>query len=115
MRSITIYNFGDILLVPFPFTDQTSVKKRPTVVISSNKYNNRKPDLIIMAITSQLNTSVSFGEMIITDWKSAGLLKPSIIKPVITTIEKSLIIKKLGELEASDLNKLEELIGLILG
>ena len=115
MRSITIYNFGDVLLVPFPFTDQTSVKKRPTVVISSNKYNSQKSDLIIMAITSQFDISVSFGEIIITDWKSAGLLKPSVIKPVITTIEKSLIIKKLGKLEKSDLNKLKGLIGLILG
>ena len=112
---MTTYNFGDILLVPFPFTNQTSVKKRPTVVISSNKYNSRKPDLIMMAITSQFNTSVGFGEMIITDWKSAGLLKPSVIKPVITTIEKSLIIKKLGNLEESELNKLKELIDLILG
>ena len=115
MRSITIYNFGDVLLVPFPFTDQTSVKKRPTVVISSNKYNSQKSDLIIMAITSQFDISVSFGEIIITDWKSAGLLKPSVIKPVITTIEKSLIIKKLGKLEKSDLNTLKGLIGLILG
>lgn len=114
MRNTMIYNFGDILLVPFPFTDQTSTKKRPTVIISSDKYNSQKPDLIIMAITSQFNTSASFGEMIIADWKSAGLLKPSVIKPVITTIEKSLVIRKLGKLENSDRDKLKEVIQLIL-
>ncbi|WP_319422975.1 type II toxin-antitoxin system PemK/MazF family toxin [Pleurocapsa sp. FMAR1] len=112
---MTIYSFGDILLVPFPFTDQTLVKKRPTVIISSDKYNIQKPDLIIMAITSQFNTSINFGEMIIADWKSAGLLKPSVIKPVITTTEKSLIIRKLGKLKKSDRNKLEELMDLVLG
>ena len=115
MRSMITYSFGDILLVPFPFTDQTSIKKRPTVVISSDKYNSQKPDLIITAITSQFNTSISFGEMIIVDWKSAGLLKPSVIKPVITTIEKSLIIKKLGKLKEKDCDELKELISLILG
>ncbi|NEP30889.1 MAG: hypothetical protein F6K38_05180 [Moorea sp. SIO3B2] len=37
---MTTYNFGDIILVPFPFTDQTTIKKRPTVIISSNTYSN---------------------------------------------------------------------------
>lgn len=115
MRNTMIYNFGDILLVPFPFTDQTSTKKRPTVVISSDEYNSQKPDLIVMAITSQFNASAGFGEMIIADWKSAGLLKPSVIKPVITTIEKSLVIRKLGKLPESDRNNLKEVIQLILG
>ena len=55
MQSMTSYSFGDILLVPFPFTDQTSIKKRPTVVISSERYNRQKSDIIIMAITSQFN------------------------------------------------------------
>jgi len=80
--------FGDIILVPFPFTDQTQAKKRPAVVISSTAYNTERPDLIIMAVTSQLKPSRIVGEVIIQDWQAAGLLKPSAIKPVITTIEK---------------------------
>ena len=114
MQSMIIYSFGDILLVPFPFTDQTSTKKRPTVVISSDKYNSQKPDLIIMAITSQFNASANFGEIIITDFKSAGLFKSSVIK-LITTIEKNLIIRKLGKLQQSDLDNLRRAIQLILG
>lgn len=109
------YNFGDILLVPFPFTDQTTTKKRPTVVISSKKYNAQKPDIIIMAITSQINSSLKFGEMLISDFENTGLLKPSVIKPVVTTIEKSLVIRKLGQLKSDDCNKLRELIKLVLG
>ena len=40
---MTSYNFGDVVLVPFPFTDQTTNKKRPAVVISSDVYNQNIP------------------------------------------------------------------------
>lgn len=108
------YNFGDILLVPFPFTDQSTSKKRPTVVISSAPYNAQKPDIIIMAITSKVNYPLGFGEMIISNFANAGLLKPSVIKPVITTVEKNLIIRKLGQLEPSDNENLKHLIKSVL-
>ncbi len=46
--------FGDIILVPFPFTDQSNSKKRPAVILSTARYNAERPDFIIMAITSQV-------------------------------------------------------------
>ena len=54
MQNMTTYNFGDVLLVPFPFTDQTTTKKRPTIVISSDSYNHSKLDLLLIAVTSQV-------------------------------------------------------------
>lgn len=50
----TSFEFGDIILVPFPFTDLQTTKKRPAVIISSTTYHLAYPDLIIMAITSQV-------------------------------------------------------------
>jgi mRNA interferase MazF len=47
-----------------------------------------------MAVTSQIQPKTTFGETVITDWQIAGLLKPSVIKPIVFTAEKS-IIKKL--------------------
>jgi mRNA interferase MazF len=47
-------NFGAVVLVPFPFTDQSGVKKRPAMVVSSNLYHAGRRDLIILAITSQI-------------------------------------------------------------
>jgi mRNA-degrading endonuclease toxin of MazEF toxin-antitoxin module len=38
MPNTTTYKFGDVILVPFPFTDQTTSKKRPAVVVSTNAY-----------------------------------------------------------------------------
>lgn len=107
MQSMTTYSFGDVLLVPFPFTDQTTTKQRPTIVISSDIYNQEKLDLLLIAITSQVKTPLKFGEILITEWSRAGLLKPSVIKPVITTLEKKLVIKKLGNLETLDVQALK--------
>jgi len=43
---------GDILLVPIPFTDLSSQKRRPVIVISNNSYNQKTTDLVVMAMTS---------------------------------------------------------------
>lgn len=67
MRSMTRFEFGDVILVPFPFTDQTATKKRPAVVISSQNYNDERPDLVIMAVTSQVRPTSMIGETMIQD------------------------------------------------
>jgi mRNA interferase MazF len=46
------FEFGDVVLVPFPFTSQTATKKRPAVVVSNRAYNAARPDAVVMAITS---------------------------------------------------------------
>jgi mRNA interferase MazF len=74
MPFMTPFEFGDIILVLFPFTDQSTTKKRPAVVISSTPYNRERPDLIIMAVTSQIISGCLFGEVIILKLESAGLL-----------------------------------------
>ena len=47
------YKRGDVVLVPFPFTDLTTTKRRPALVISTDLYNRSQVNLIIAAITSQ--------------------------------------------------------------
>jgi len=112
---MTSYNFGDVVLVPFPFTDRTTNKKRPAVVVSSDVYNTEYPDRILMGITSQVASSPKVGDIIITDWQAAGLLKASMIKPVIATIEKKLIVKQLGRLQDLDIQYLRDGLIIILG
>lgn len=109
------YQFGDVVLVPFPFTDQSTTKKRPAVVISSATYHQQRPDLLIMAVTSQLRPTQTIGEVTVTQWQAAGLLKPSVIKPVITTIAPTLIIKKLGQLKPPDQEALKQTLSTIIG
>ncbi len=115
MPNMTTYNFADIILVPFPFTDQTTSKKRPAVVVSSKEYNQGRPDLIIMAVTSRLHQVDKLGEEVVAAWKGAGLLKPSIFKPILATIENSLVLKQLGSLQSEDCHTLTLILRNILG
>ena len=45
------FEFGAVVLVPFPFTNQTTSKKRRAVVVSNAAYNTARPDVVMMAIT----------------------------------------------------------------
>jgi mRNA interferase MazF len=112
---MTSYDFGDVVLVPFPFTDHSGMKKRPAVVISSAAYNISRPDLILMAITSRVRKTAGFGEVAIAEWRKAGLLKVSVIKPVLTTVERRLVLRQLGRLEHSDRTALQQVIRTVIG
>jgi len=109
------YRFGDVIVVPFPFTDQTTTKKRPAVVVSSEAYQHDRPDLILMAITSQIRPTPTVGEVTVVHWQAAGLLKPSVIKPVLTTIEANLVIRRIGKLHPDDQSSLRQGLAAVLG
>jgi mRNA interferase MazF len=55
------------------------------------------------------------GEVQVKDWQAAGLLKPSSIKPVIATVEHTLVIKRLGRLKENDQQQLRAAIAKIVG
>jgi mRNA interferase MazF len=102
MPSMTPCNFGDVVLVASPFTNLQTTKQRPAVVISNAAYQQNRPDVILLAITSQIRQPLAFGEYLLQDWQLAGLLKPSVLKPLIATLEQTQIIRTLGQLSAND-------------
>lgn len=53
MKSTILFKKWDIILVPFPFTDLSSVKRRPFLVISPDDFNI-KEDIVIAFITSNI-------------------------------------------------------------
>jgi len=68
-----------------------------------------------MAITSQVRTPPSFGEALIVDWQAAGLIKPSVLKPVFATIEQGLVLRTMGMLLDADLRTLRETPAQVIG
>ncbi|MDE2515055.1 MAG: type II toxin-antitoxin system PemK/MazF family toxin [Rhodospirillales bacterium] len=108
------FDFGDVVLVPFPFTSQATSKQRPAAIVSVRAYNQIKPDVVLMAITSQFRPSPTLGDVWLRDWQAAGLLKPSAVKPVFATLEQAMIIRRLGMLTAIDQAALKQAIAQIL-
>jgi mRNA interferase MazF len=115
MLSTTSYDFGDVVLVAFPFTNLQATKKRPAVIISRQIYQQNRPDVILMAITSQIRQPLKTGEAILQDWQTAGLAKPSVLKPLLATLEQTQIVKVMGRLSITDREALGKVLHTILG
>ncbi len=65
--------------------------------------SDSNPDIILAPITSQITNTPD--EIILRDWEKAGLLKPSSVKPLVSSFEVNLVRRKLGKLSSSDLDQ----------
>lgn len=92
---------GDIILIPFPFTDLTGNKKRPAIVLIDSE-----DDVTICFFTTQLKWQSKF-DVTVHPTKSNGLKKTSLIRlNKIATVDKDLIIGLLGELDKDNITEL---------
>ena len=98
---MTHYRKWDIVLVPFPFTDLSSTKKRPALVVSPNQYN-AMDDLVIAFITSNLAGNEKFGDYLINSWQQSGLPLPSKLRMKFATVSKDVVLKKIGSIPAEE-------------
>lgn len=103
-----------MLLVAFIYSDESGVKQRPAVIISSEVYNQHRQESIICAITSRTDRILT-GDYLIRDWKGAGLLSPSVATGIIRTIKRNMIIRRLGILSKDDLSEIEKQLIISLG
>jgi mRNA interferase MazF len=106
-RSTTTWRRGDVALVPIGFTDQSNVKRRPAVIVSSDEYNARSPDVMIASVTSNLLAIRHPGDHLLRDWEAAGLLRPSLVQTKIADFESAIIDGRLGSLSGDDLAALD--------
>lgn len=96
-------NKGDIVLVPFPFTDLSGQKNRPAIILIDTE-----DDVTISFITTQLKWQSEF-DIIIQPTELNGLKKTSLLKlSKFATIDKDLIIGLLGQLDNNYIKQLNE-------
>ena len=90
----------DIVLLPIPFTDLSSSKVRPAIIIGHGSFAG---DLFVVPVTSQLGNA----DLSLHDWRGAGLNVPSGVKSQIATVESALVRKVVGHLQPPDVTRLE--------
>jgi mRNA interferase MazF len=111
---MTEYSRGDIVLVGFVFADESGVKRRPAVIVSSDAYHSGRDEAIIAAITSTTERAL-VGDHLISDWEAAGLLFPSVATGIIRTVKQSMVVKRLGSMPAPDMRAIDSKLKLSLG
>lgn len=111
---MTEYSRGDVVLVGFIFPDETGVKRRPAVIVSSDAYHQSRQETIIAAITSRTDR-VLVGDHLITDWREAGLLFPSVATGIIRTIKQGMIARRLGAMSQADMQAIDGKLRTVLG
>ncbi|MEN3331855.1 MAG: mRNA interferase MazF [Blastocatellia bacterium] len=112
---MTSYNRGDVILVDIAFSGAVDFKRRPAVVISTSSFNLAGIKLVVAAITSNVMPPYRPGDTLLNDWRAAGLIKPSAVRGVFATVDKSDVVRKLGTLSAADFAQMERGIADILG
>lgn len=97
-------NPGDVVLVTFPFSELSSTKKRPALVLRHTRHTSRIQLVTVAMITSKLEGLALEGDVHLKEWESAKLLHPSLVRlSKIATIDHHLADHVLGKLAARDL------------
>jgi mRNA interferase MazF len=105
----------DLLLVPFPFSDQSQRKVRPVVVISNNNFNKYSEDILVTGVTSYAVKEKYTIKLTNKDLESGKLFTKCYVKVSnILKIDKNLIIKKIGKIKKDKLKDTFAAIKLIL-
>ena len=90
---------NDVVLLPIPFTDLTSLKVRPAIVIG-----RKGPDLFLVPVSSVLSNT----DFPIQEWQAAGLSVASGVKAQLATVEERLVVKIIGALDSADRQTLDQ-------
>lgn len=96
------YRAFDVVVVPFPFTDRATPKRRPALVISGSAAFNAKVGQSVLAMITSATQSDWPLDTPISNLRSAGLTSPSIVRMKLFTLDDRLIVRKAGALAAGD-------------
>jgi mRNA interferase MazF len=105
------YSKNDTILVRYPFSDLSSSKVRPAVVVNAPHVSQ---DIIITPLTSKTGSLLE-GEFVLYDWAAAGLNVVTAVKRGLYTVHESLIVTTIGKLANSDVEQLEQSLRSWLG
>jgi mRNA interferase MazF len=102
---------GDIVLIPVPFTDLSSQKRRPVIVISSSDYAKITLDVVVVAMTSSPATSNFSFRITSADLIDGTLNRPGTVRvDKIYTLAQSIIVKRFGKVSVDIVHRIRQLL-----
>ncbi|MBS3066319.1 type II toxin-antitoxin system PemK/MazF family toxin [Candidatus Pacearchaeota archaeon] len=103
-----IFKQKELVLLPYPFSDQVGSKVRPAIIVSNDNFNKRCEDCVMVPLTTLIKDE-PFSLIVNQDSLESGkLLKQSRVRiDKIFTIKKSLIIMQIGKINDKTLEKIK--------
>jgi len=102
---------GDIVLVPVPFTDLSSQKRRPVIIVSSDAYNRVAADVIVVAMTSSPPASPFSFTISSADLIEGALNRPGTVRvDKIYALAKAIVVKKFGKVSPHVIQRIRQLL-----
>ena len=100
---------GDILLIPIPFTDLSSQKRRPVIVISNGIYNQKTADIVVVAMTSNPTPADYSFTISSSDLDKGTLNRPGKVRvDRIYTLSQSIVVKTFGRVNETTLARIRQ-------
>jgi mRNA interferase MazF len=100
-----ICDFGDVVVVPFPFVDVAAEKRRPSLILSHATFNESHGHSICAMITTAARSRWA-SDVAIGDLKPAGLNRPCVVRWKLFTLPNNIILRHAGRLIPSDRKKI---------
>jgi mRNA interferase MazF len=111
----TPHQRGDVLFAEIVFSGSIGRKNRPVVVLSVDAFHQAGSKLIVVSITSTVTPPFRPGDVLLSDWLQAGLMKPSAARGGLALIDRNEIVRKLGQLSERDFAGIEQGVASIMG
>jgi mRNA interferase MazF len=98
---------GEVVVVPFPFSDLSQAKRRPALVVA----NLKGDDLILCQITSKEKHDDYAVELLESDFQNGGLKRPSNVRPNrLFTAHRRLVLYRAGRISPASMNRVTDTI-----
>jgi mRNA interferase MazF len=109
MRTGTMLSQGDIVLVPVPFTDLSSTRRRPVIVISNDAYHTSGEDMIVIAMTSNPKATPYTFVLTNADLVNGSLNRPGTVRAdKVYTLSQKIIVKTFGRVSDAVLDEIRK-------
>ena len=118
MSSTTTYKRGSVVVVEVRFSDLSSAKKRPGLIVSMEAVHRKLPDVIVCPISSRPRyyERPGPGDEPLRNWKSAGLRYPSTVRASkVIAVDKGIIGRTVGRISVDDLRRVDDALRKVLG